>query len=73
MANPKKNFDKWLKRSGYDKASEMYPGAFQAVSLVDEYFEEYPEREQQRDAVEQYAEEIGWISDYVEDEEDPDD
>jgi hypothetical protein len=69
LSKPKARFEGWLLDQGYESCSISYPAATSASALVDEYLQDYPEREGERRRIEAHAEEIGWISDYDEDEE----
>lgn len=68
-----RRFEAWLLENAYQSASEMYPGAVEAETLVYDYINEFPERTSEETAVENHAKEIGWISDYASEVEDPED
>ncbi len=72
LSKSKRHFERWLVQQGYEACSEMYPAAVWASALVGEYLRDYPEHETDKSAVEKHAEDIGWISTYV-DEEDTND
>jgi hypothetical protein len=73
ISKHKSRFENWLSDRGYAGCSSMYPAAISTSTLVDEYLEDYPEREEYRDLIEEHAEEIGWISDYDDEGEDDED
>jgi hypothetical protein len=66
----KQRFEAWLTDMNYDGCTELYPAAVLASALVDEYLQEYPEHGKHKEAIEQHAEEIGWVSDYGAEEDD---
>ena len=72
ISKPAYQFERWLRSQNYESVTEMYPAAVPAVALIDDYLQEYPERRGVRGIIIHHAEEIGWISDYrdVEDDED---
>lgn len=70
LSKPRCRFERWLRDQGYEAASEMYPAAVQALSLVDDYLREYPEHALMQIIVEHHAKLIGWVSDYQDDEPD---
>lgn len=58
-------FERWLRRQRYCSVDETYPLAIPAVTLVDEFFNDYPELNKYRSRVTQHANAIGFISDYA--------
>lgn len=66
---PKRRFERWLFEQGYEAASELYPGAVEAITLVDEYLRECQEHALMKKLIEYHAEAIGWVSDYKDEEE----
>ena len=63
----RRSFKRWLLRLQYDSCVEAYPAAIHAITLVDEYLREYPDYVESKPMLERYAERIGWISDYQND------
>lgn len=70
LPSPSVRFELWLREGGYEAVSEMYPGAVRATALVYDYLQEFPERNAKLAVIEVHAKEIGWVSDYQQEEDD---
>ena len=68
LSKAEKKFEQWLTNEGYQAVSDMYPAAVEVITLVDDYIREFPERAADRRELEQHSEDIGFVSDYVDDE-----
>ncbi len=66
-------FERWLLDKGYVLASDCYPGAIEASSLVSDFLTSYPIYKNNEDDLYDHAEAISWISDYEDYDEDDDD
>lgn len=59
-------FERWLLDKGYVLASDCYPGAIEASSLVADFLSYYPIYKNAEESLYSHAEVINWISDYDE-------
>jgi hypothetical protein len=57
-------FWSWLRRQGYERVADSYPGAVHASSLVDDFIEATDRDAVLRPRLEAAANQIGYVSDY---------
>ena len=60
----RKLFSNWLKTNKYFKATEYYPAAVHAETLIDEFFSEHTDFSDMELAISEIAASIGWVSNY---------
>lgn len=73
ISKPRAKLEEWLLDLGYDSVADHYPAAIEALTLLDDFLQEFPDMIEFRSILKKHCQEIGFISDYGElDEEEED-